>query len=142
MSNETTENKLPIKTLLSNCMAHIANRAACGNYYDAWSDKFSRGENAEAFDDVNKALKERWAEVIALSAEELCDFGFNNWDGSLYLIPLWLAGAIPDGEELTSIMGDTFITGTGDLDKDVRYGCIAFGYFLEGAEEEEEADKK
>ena len=32
------ENKLPIKTLLSNCMSHIANRAACGNYYDAWSE--------------------------------------------------------------------------------------------------------
>jgi hypothetical protein len=42
------------------------------------------------------------------------------------LIPLYLLPILPDGLEVTSINGHKKIVGKDVLDKDVRFGCIAY----------------
>lgn len=57
--------------------------------------------------------------------------GFHPWDDDLILIPLWATTVLPDDMKVISITGDT--STIGKCDKDVRYGCIAYG-FLKGEE--------
>lgn len=65
-------------------------------------------------------------ELKQLDRETLYDFGFGNWDNKLVLIPLWLVGFMDGSETVTSIMDnhDTLSA----CDKDVRGGCIAWGF--------------
>lgn len=45
----------------------------------------------------------------------------------LLLIPLYLLPIIPIGTELTSIFGEKVIYDGHNVDKDIRFGCIAWG---------------
>ena len=60
-----------------------------------------------------------------LEKDELVDLGFGSWDGSLYLIPLWLVPFLNPDIEVESIDGKK--ERLGDVDNDNRFGCIAAG---------------
>lgn len=68
------------------------------------------------------------AELDALTDDELFALGFGNWDGALRLIPLWAWNYIANGEELTSISDTVKVKGRDEIDNDVRFGCIAWGW--------------
>ena len=46
------------------------------------------------------------------------------------MIPLWLLPIIPVGTELTSISGETIIYNGTNIDKDIRFGCLAWGIHI------------
>ena len=56
----------------------------------------------------------------------LKEFGFKSWNDKLLLIPLWTTFLLPNDFELIGIMGD--ISTIGKCDKDIRFGCIAYGF--------------
>lgn len=56
----------------------------------------------------------------------LKEFGFKSWNDELLLIPLWVTFLLPNDFELIGIMGDT--STIGNCNKDVRFGCIAYGF--------------
>lgn len=49
----------------------------------------------------------------------------------LYLIPIYLYGALPDGLEVVSISGKTKVVGKDHIDNDNRFGLLAYGLKLE-----------
>lgn len=62
--------------------------------------------------------------------DQLIQLDFGKWDKSLYLIPVWLVPYISDtfiGRSINDIEGDVRELITADIDKDHRFGCIAFG---------------
>jgi len=59
----------------------------------------------------------------------LKEFGFKSWNDRLLLIPLWVTFLLPNDFEVISIMNDT--STIGNCDKDVRFGCIAYGFNVE-----------
>jgi uncharacterized protein YbcI len=49
------------------------------------------------------------------------------WDEKLWLFTIDEFNKLPDGIELTSIIGEKVIKGVDDIDLDTRGKCIAFG---------------
>jgi len=49
-------------------------------------------------------------------------------DGTIRLIPLWAYNYVGDGETLVSIDGSPAVKGKDEIDLDVRFGCIAYGF--------------
>lgn len=108
------------------------NTAAMTNEYkDSWGSDFALKELAMGFStksgfgftEIPVITKE---ELVALDKCILYEFGFGNWDGNLVLIPLWVVGFMDENEEVTSISGDK--KKLSECDKDVRFGCIAWGF--------------
>ena len=60
----------------------------------------------------------------------MAQLNFGRWsdDSQLRLIPLYLWHCIANGEVLTCIDGKTKIKGLDEIDLDVRFGCIAYGF--------------
>ena len=65
----------------------------------------------------------------SMDINRLKEFGFKSWDDNLLLIPLWTNFILPNDFEVIGIMGDT--STIGNCDKDVRFGCIAYGFNIE-----------
>ena len=107
--------------------------AKCDTYKDTWGVDYVIKSLSEGFspresfmlEEIPMVTKEEFA---ALSRETLYLYGFGNWDGKLLLIPLWLVNFMPSDTVVTSITGN--VSTLGECDKDVRCGCIAFGFFL------------
>jgi hypothetical protein len=62
--------------------------------------------------------------------DQLIQLDFGHWADNLFLIPFWLLPCISDtfiGRSINDKEGDVRELITADIDKDVRYGCIAFG---------------
>lgn len=66
-----------------------------------------------------------------LTQKEALDLGLKKWDSesSLFLLPLWLCLCLSPGTEVISVDGEKDMLC--NVDKDIRYGCIAWGFELE-----------
>jgi len=62
----------------------------------------------------------------SMDINRLKEFGFKSWDDNLILFPLWMSFILPNDFEVIGIMGDT--STICNCDKDVRFGCIAYGF--------------
>ena len=115
-------------------LVNMANVAAMGvAYEEIWSADFSRSEVKSAW--FRTSLHDRnqgftVEQLRSLDDETLLSLGFMKWDehNGLRLIPLWACNYIADGETLVSINGNSSIKGLDDIDLDIRFGCIAFGF--------------
>jgi hypothetical protein len=61
---------------------------------------------------------------------QLIQLDFGHWSDNLFLIPIWLVPYISDtftGRSINDTKGDLKLLVTADIDKDHRFGCIAFG---------------
>ena len=65
----------------------------------------------------------------SMDINRLKEFGFKSWNDNLLLIPLWATFLLPNNFELIGIMGD--ISTIGKCNKDIRFGCIAYGFNIE-----------
>ena len=65
----------------------------------------------------------------SMDINRLKEFGFKSWTDELLLIPLWATFLLPNNFELIGIMGDT--STIGKCNKDIRFGCIAYGFNIE-----------
>ena len=131
MSEQTVED------YLIQVQTRILSAACEGAAYEGWSDDFARKHLREAWKAEGRSdlWKRRLtvAELCEVADEKLRGLGFGSWDGALTLIPLWAYNLIADGETLTSISDSTEVVGVDDIDLDVRFGCIAYGFKKQGA---------
>lgn len=95
----------------------------------SWDDKFCREDLTRALVRMQEALKD--VEWTSFSKEELFNLGFGNWDGNLIVIPLHFYNSIKDGTTLYSISGSAHVKGKDEIDNDVRFGCMAYGFRIE-----------
>ena len=114
---------------LQSAMAFVANRAASGAAYDGWSDEFARSEVREAWANEREGARKVSAnELFQISASDLMGIGFRCWDENLIVIPLWAVHYLDPEMEVTCIDGSKSRLGDEDVDLDIRYGCIAYGF--------------
>jgi hypothetical protein len=71
-----------------------------------------------------------WEEIRNLSEEELVELGLQNWDGDLYLLPAEWYPHIPEGVELTTILGEQIEFEPGETNNDRRFGCLSYGFVV------------
>lgn len=121
-------------SFLQSVLVEIASTAAqCAAY--KWSDDFCRKELREVWTDSGAALRKQRIERVTvadlrdISLADLLAIGFRKWDGRLILIPLWALNYIAAGEELISISENTALSGSENVDTDVRAVCIAYGFY-------------
>lgn len=131
-------NATDVFNFLSSILREIATSASMSAAYDTWDNEFCRKEVKEVWYDIDAPLRRARnrtvtaSEVLSLSKDQLLILGFYKWDDSgLILIPLYLFNYITDDEELICINGDKKIKGHGEVDLDVRRGCIAYGFLPE-----------
>lgn len=119
---------------LNTIQRRILSTAASVANYETWSDEFSRkevkaacsSETAFGFPEIEKIAI---SEFQDLDRETLYNYGFGNWDNKLILLPLYLVNFIDDDPILTCISGAEYKLS--ECDKDVRFGCLAYGFYME-----------
>lgn len=117
-----------MKKEIMNCLTWYANQVAQTVQYP-WSDDLCRKEIKEAHKKFIEEIKKH-IDFYHLTKEEATELRFGRWSDDmpdLYLIPLWLLPAVPIGIELTTIFGNKVVYDGTNVDKDIRYGCIAYG---------------
>jgi len=103
----------------------IININAMAFGYESWSDDFKLKEIRETY---NKFIDENDVDWRKFTKEELVELGFSAWDDNLLVMPLWAYHICKDGIELTCIDDEKSIKGKDEIDEDVRFGCIAYGF--------------
>lgn len=125
---------------VTHLMTYILSRVACCNAYTNWSDEFCRKETKNAYNRAIDEIKKIDFSQITESEAEILGFRRFSSESYLYLVPLWLYEALPDGTELISIMGDKAVKGKDYIDNDVRFGCLGYGMIIRGKEEAYKSD--
>ena len=116
--------------LCQKLQAKLANQITIHHIYKKWGPEFFLEETERLF---SKLKKDYVIHVERLSRKELISLGALKWskETSLYLLPFWLAPFLAHGTKLTCINGKIVTVGAGEIDMDERYGCIAYGVFVE-----------
>lgn len=132
--------ELTAQDILFSIRNRIVTRAAmAAAYRESWGADFAVKEIAEAWEAKDAPRRVTVSDLIQISDDDLYELGFRTWDGTLTLVPLWAYPLIAEGEVLTSISGDTGTVGVEvepgrpQIDLDVRFGCIAYGFAKPGA---------
>lgn len=118
-----------MKMEIVNCLSWYVNKVAETVHYESWSDEMARHENRKYMSMMLEELK-RHIDWNKLTKEEASELRFRRWDEDmpdLFLIPLYLLPIVPIGTELTTINGDKVLYLGDNVDKDTRFGCIAYG---------------
>ena len=103
-----------------------------------WPVETVRRELKESLDNfADELIKDggfEFDKIGELDGTLLYDMGFRVWcemgEGDLWCFPLWMFNYIPKGMKLTCIFGDTVEFDPETIDKDTRFGCIAYGLVL------------
>lgn len=113
-----------MKQEIVNCMSWLINQTAEIYVYKRYNMQKTR----YAFDEFYRELK-RHIDFEKLTVEEARELRFGKWDdeSDLWLFPLWLVPIIPEGLEVMSISGEKYKYEEEKADKDIRFGCVAFG---------------
>lgn len=118
-----------MKQAIITCLTWQANMVAQTVQYDTWSDEFCRRMTKDVYNSFINELKKH-IDLKHITREEAVELGFTMWSHEtpdLYLIPLYLLPIIPVGTKLTSISGDKVIYDGTNIDKDILFGCLAYG---------------
>jgi hypothetical protein len=116
-------------------MTELCATAAMGCAYSQWSAAFHHDELDVIWKDKPDVMRKQRevrltiAELKDLSENDLFDIGFRRWNKELVIIPLYLYNYIADGETLICIDGKGAIKGKDFIDLDVRFGCLAYGFY-------------
>lgn len=122
-----------MKQEIIDCFTWYANKVAETVQYESWSDEFCRKENEVNTNMFLEELNEHinWDTLTREEARELRFVVYSDDTPNLFLIPLYILPILPIGTELVSINGNRIIYDGSNVDKDTRYGCLAFGIVIE-----------
>lgn len=122
-----------MKQEIIDCFTWYANKVAETVQYESWSNEFCRKENEVNTHIFLKELNEyiNWDTLTREEARELRFVVYSDDTPNLFLIPLYILPILPIGTELVSINGNRIIYDGSNVDKDTRYGCLAFGIVIE-----------
>lgn len=115
-----------MKPAILRAFAWYASRVAQTVQYTSWSNEFCREENAKSTTVFLNELKQ-YIDWSNITLEDACALGFTLWDDNLYLLPLYILPIVPIGTKLTSISGEEVTYDGKNIDKDTRFGCVAYG---------------
>ena len=122
-----------MKQEIMDCFTWYANKVAETVQYESWSNEFCRKENEVNthifLKELNKHIN--WDTLTREEARELRFVVYSDDTPNLFLIPLYILPILPIGTELVSINGSRIIYDGSNVDKDTRYGCLAFGIVIE-----------
>ena len=123
-----------MKQEIMDCFTWYANKVAETVQYESWSNEFCRKENEVNTHMFLEELNEHinWDTLTREEARELRFVVYSDDTPNLFLIPLYILPILPIGTELVSINGSRIIYDGSNVDKDTRYGCLAFGIVIEG----------
>ncbi len=116
-------------------MRYLCNRAAEGAVYETWGDVESQENVKSSFNVCKKNIN--WKEIFDLPDAERILLGFRYFDKpttndvhTLMLIPIWIVACLPNDFTLmtTDLNGNSLVIDFNKIDKDTRYGCIAYQY--------------
>jgi len=77
--------------------------------------------------------REEFEKLRDADADALEELGLRSWDGDLYLFPAEWYDHVPEGFEVTNILGETSAFSQSTHSEDRRFGALAFG--VEATEE-------
>ena len=122
-----------MKQEIMDCFTWYANKVAETVLYECWSNEFCRKENEVNTHMFLEELNEHinWDTLTREEARELRFVVYSDDTPNLFLIPLYILPILPIGTELVSINGNRIIYDGSNVDKDTRYGCLAFGIVIE-----------
>jgi hypothetical protein len=122
-----------MKQEIMDCFTWYANKVAETVQYESWSNEFCRKENEVNTHMFLEELNEHinWDTLTREEARELRFVVYSDDTPNLFLIPLYILPILPIGTELVSINGNRIIYDGSNVDKDTRYGCLAFGIVIE-----------
>lgn len=128
MTKKKEEIKIDIEIVY--LLAWMANKLSEPVTYKTWSAEFCKSEIQESHERAVKRAREL-IDFTKLDKTTARALGFKHWaEGSdLMLIPLWLCDVIPVGTEVSCINGGTH-KWTGTEDRDIRFGCVAYGIYI------------
>lgn len=114
-----------IKSLLLSYSLTYARHGACFHNFKTWTRELFDEQLDESLSKLDKVTIEQVRQVPLKDLEEL---GFRAWeDGSnLLLIPIYCVMAFEENEIVVDI--DTRTTRISEIDLDVRYGLVAYGF--------------
>lgn len=94
--------------------------------------RFGRWDTDEGIDEEIESLKAGWEGSYEQKKGKSLDEMIAALERTkgLRLIPLYLVPIVPIGTEITSIGGEVFKYDGNNVDKDIRFGCIAYGIKL------------
>ena len=121
-----------MKKEIINCLTWYANQVAETVQYTSWSDESCREHINKSTETLLDELKKH-IDWDNLTVEEVKELRFGRWDDDmpdLWLIPLYLLPILPIGTELQSILGNKVVYDGTNVDKDTRFGCIAYGIIV------------
>ena len=101
---------------IAECYVYNQSDQAIAQHLEGWFEKFYT------------ELKQR-LDFSDLDVETARELRMAKWDedSDLWLFPLWLVPALPDGLEVITISGQHMTIGEDTLDNDIRFGCVAYG---------------
>lgn len=118
----------PLDTLRLH-LRKLATEAACGAAYKQWSDAYVKASVMKAW---QPSLRDQLTvdQIKGIPSADLLQLGFGYWTNKadLMLIPIWAFHVIADGETLSCIDGKTAVKGVDEIDLDIRFGVIAWGF--------------
>lgn len=118
-----------MKKELENCFTYLANKLSESFVYDSWDDKTKVDELRLGFRTFYDEFKKH-IDFTKLTVEEAKELRMKRWDDEmpdLWLFPLYLVPIIPEGLEITYISGEKGVYKPGEMDNDIRFGCVAYG---------------
>lgn len=116
-------------------MREICISSAMVHYYVNWKNETKIEEIDNSFNLKHDGKKFQF-NPNDLTKEELIEVGFRLWDDetNLMLVPLYLHPYIYPNLVCESINGNERLIS--DVDLDVRFGCIAYGFYPKNHEED------
>ena len=117
-----------MKDNIKNCLTWLANKTAENYVYG-----YAKGREKDTLDTFYNEFKtKKLIDFENITISEARELRFGKWEDNndLWLIPIWLYPLIPIGLELKSISGEKVIFNGNNIDKDIRFGCLAYGIEL------------
>lgn len=111
--------------IINNYKNYIVSKNSQVFEYQNWSEDFKLKEISDAY---NKFIEDNDIDWRNFTKDELIELGFSYFDENLIVMPLWAYHICKDGIELTCISGDKAVKGKDNIDTDIRFGCLAYGF--------------
>lgn len=114
-----------VKSLLMEHVLVYARTGACFNKFKTWTRDLFEDLITRSTKNLAKVTLNDLTKVPLKDLEEL---GFRAWDenSSLLLVPIYFVDALDQNEVVTDIDGKT--SRIHQIDLDVRYGLVAYGF--------------
>lgn len=118
-----------IKFMVSRYKDDVLTHLECYRTYGTWGiDTVLEFMDETSENYVNRFGYITKEELVRLSKDQFLDLGFRQWDEKgLRLIPIRLIPLLDPEMEVVSISDNKGLLK--DVDKDIRYGCIAYGVY-------------